>query len=75
MDPIRSKKVNYGTPELFSKAGVANWVNHERGRGEHAGKDELWKPGVKEPPPRTYSSDMNFGVGGQPAFGGDYRSG
>ena len=35
-------------PELFSKAGVADWVNRPRKPDAAPGKDELWRPWHKQ---------------------------
>ena len=56
-------------PELFSKAGLTDWLNNPRKPGDAPGNDELWKPGTKEPHPRTSSSDFNFSTDNDYAFG------
>lgn len=68
-EPLKAKKTGSNAPELFSKAGVADWVNNPRQRGAHAGRDELWKHGTKEPPPRAASSDFNFSTESDHGFG------
>jgi len=44
--PIKQSRVGnpHAHPELFSKAGVSGWMNHERDLGSGPGRDELWRP-------------------------------
>ena len=45
-EPIKVKRMPNPkqAPELFSKAGVADWMNKPRGPGQAPGKDEAWRP-------------------------------
>ena len=49
-DPIKQKRPPNPkqVPELFSKAGVADWVNRPRKPDAAPGKDELWRPWHKQ---------------------------
>ena len=45
-EPLKQARAasKFQKPELFSKAGVAGWVNSERAPGKAPGKDEAWRP-------------------------------
>jgi hypothetical protein len=49
-EPIKQKRPPNPkqAPELFSKAGVADWVNRPRRPDAAPGKDELWRPWHKQ---------------------------
>ena len=45
-EPIKQKRAPNANqpPELFSKAGLPQWLNNPRYKGAAPGKDELWRP-------------------------------
>ena len=49
-EPIKQKRAQskFAPPELFSKAGVADWTQQPRAPGKAPGKDELWRPWHKQ---------------------------
>ena len=49
-EPIKQKRPPNPkqAPELFSKAGVADWMNQPRRPDAAPGKDELWRPWHKQ---------------------------